>query len=111
MDIFFLTASEMRSLEKRCGIAKPGHVPNVISFREPEGFPHPERRGRIVGEVYLNKELSKSKQRRAEVLGNYLTFLLIHGILHITGYSHSQKHDRLAMESLEDRMLKKIFKR
>ncbi|OGZ53582.1 MAG: hypothetical protein A3B25_00570 [Candidatus Ryanbacteria bacterium RIFCSPLOWO2_01_FULL_48_26] len=104
VEIFLLSGKEMLKLEKRVGLRKAaGHTPNVLSFTEPIGFPRPETKKRILGEVYVNKDLAKHG------FGE-LAYLLVHGILHLIGYSHTKKNDILQMEALEKKICEKIFR-
>jgi ssRNA-specific RNase YbeY (16S rRNA maturation enzyme) len=98
VDIVLLNSKELGRLKARFGLKKPESVPDVLAFQEPAAFPHPERRRRVLGEVYLNKELSPDR----------LTFLLIHGILHLSGFSHEKKRDIVKMERLEKRLFQKF---
>ena len=101
--IFLLSGKEMRDFEEKTGMRRANrHTPNVLSFSEPEGFPHPETEGKLIGEVYLNKDLAARGF-------DGLAYLLIHGILHIMGYSHEEKNDILKMEALEQEICKKVL--
>ena len=101
--IFLLDGTEMKKLEERAGLQKQkNHVPNVLSFPEPAGFPHPETEVKLLGEVYLNKDLASEGFEE-------LAYLLIHGILHLLGYSHDKKNDILLMEETEWKICEKIF--
>lgn len=69
------------------------YVPNVLSFPL----------GKNTGEIYLTPMVAK---REAKSFGHsfkkHLTFLYIHGLLHLKGLDHGAK-----MESLEEKYLKK----
>lgn len=67
---------------------------NVLSFPEPESFPHPESGKKMLGEIYLNYDYGRG---RFEVLGP----LFIHGFLHLLGYLHWTKRDTIKMQKLE----------
>ncbi|MBI4087539.1 MAG: rRNA maturation RNAse YbeY [Candidatus Liptonbacteria bacterium] len=73
---------------------------DVLSFAEPKGFPHPESKKRFLGEIYLNRGLRSDFPR--------LAFLLIHGLLHLLGYTHNKKSDTLKMQSLEKRLMRQV---
>jgi len=96
LDIFLLPTSDIARLKAR--FIKKKTEPNILSFPEPLSFPHPETGKKYLGEIYLNKDiLEKSPERAAP--------LLIHGILHLLGFSHGRKASAAKMERLE----KKIF--
>lgn len=99
VEIFLLSGAEMRRLGRKYLKKKKGHTPAVLSFTEPKRFPHPEKKGRFLGEIYLNKDLGRGGSLR-------LRQLLLHGLLHILGYSHDKKSDTLKMERLEKKLAK-----
>lgn len=80
---------------KRTDLLKPLHKDgfNVLSF--PSEKPLPGMRGaRAMGEVFLCPPYIKKH-------GEDMLFLLIHGILHLQGYDHVRKRDRIVMEARE----------
>ena len=96
LDVVLLPHKEMAALKWR--LMKKKTEPNVLSFRHPAEFPHPETKKKFLGEVFLNKDiLSKSPDRAAP--------LLIHGILHLLGHDHEKKADREKMELKEKKVL------
>jgi probable rRNA maturation factor len=106
VDIFLLPHAEIKALKAK--FIKKKNEPNVLSFREPLGFPHPELKGsgrsarkKYLGEIYLNQNiLAKSPERTAP--------LLLHGILHLMGHDHEKKAEIAKMEDLEAEILKKL---
>ena len=76
---------------------------NVLAFPAPKNFPRPDLPGKIkpLGEIYLNP-----KQIRRE--GGQLTSMLIHGFLHLLGYDHKKKSDRIEMEKKEKQLWRQI---
>lgn len=66
--------------------------------------------GSIVnGEVYISLDTVKTNSVNYNVsLHNELTRVIIHGILHLTGYEDKTEEDRLVMRSEEDRWLEKV---
>jgi probable rRNA maturation factor len=96
VDIFLLQNADIKKLKAR--FIKKKTEPNVLAFPEPIAFPHPETKKKYLGEIYLNRDiLNKSPVRTAP--------LLLHGILHLLGYDHKKKADRIAMEALEEKIL------
>lgn len=96
LDIILLTNKEMKRMKWR--LLRKKTEPNVLSFPEPERFPHPETKKRYLGEVYLNKDILKKSPERAAPL-------LAHGILHLLGYDHVKKDGAARMERLEKKTL------
>jgi rRNA maturation RNase YbeY len=72
---------------------------NVLSYvgKEVRGkFLRPDIKGNFLGEIYLNPSYIKKNNEN-------LLFMLFHGLLHIAGYDHKQKNDRIKMEKLEEK--------
>lgn len=73
---------------------------DVLSFEEPKNFIYPSRKIKRIGEIYLNLtndlRLTTNDSRR----------LLIHGLLHLSGYEHKKESDRIKMEKMEQRILR-----
>lgn len=64
---------------------------DVISFESPSG-----------GDIVISVDMAKRQAREYGVtLKEELARLLIHGTLHVTGYDHIKKPDRIKMESKE----------
>ncbi len=96
LDIILLTNAEMKRIKWR--LLRKRTEPNVLSFPEPEQFPHPETKKRYLGEVYLNSDILRKTPVRALPL-------LMHGVLHLLGYDHVGKKDAALMERTEKEML------
>lgn len=99
--VFLLEEREMKRLKAGFLKTKPRQAVDVLAFPEPAGFPHPEESAKFLGEIYLNRRLAEQGTGR-------LRYLLIHGLLHLLGYSHQKKNDIMKMEKLERRILKQI---
>lgn len=103
-DVFLLPGAEMRRLKSRFRGKSTQKEVDVLAFPEPERFPHPEKRRKFLGEVYLNLGIARKDPRRA-------SRLLIHGLLHLLGFSHKGKHDTLKMEKLERELVDKLYRK
>lgn len=75
---------------------------NVLAFPAPKGFFRPDVKEKPLGEIYLNP--AYIKQHRED-----LGYMLIHGFLHILGYDHKKKSDRIKMERKERQLCKILF--
>jgi ssRNA-specific RNase YbeY (16S rRNA maturation enzyme) len=96
VDIFLVSRGEMvkmrdRFFKKDKGSSK--HL-DVLSFNEPNKFPRPDKKGRFLGEVYVNEAIGLRDPER-------LMHLVIHGILHLAGYHHERRSDIIQMENKE----------
>ena len=77
----------------------------VLSFIEPKNFPHPETKNKVLGEIYLHSDyFSKTGQPKKE-----LVFFLVHGLLHLLGYEHFKKRDRIKMERLNEKICQDVL--
>lgn len=99
--ITFLSDKEMRVLEKTY-MKKEKEVVDVLSFPEPEGFPHPDTKERVLGQIFLNRNLKRGNK-------DHLSFLVIHGTLHLLGYRHEAKKDILEMKKAEEKLCRLII--
>lgn len=94
IEIYLIDDRRMRRLNRQFrGKDKPT---NVLSFVKPKGFP-----GETLGEVYLGPVyIQKNKES--------LDLMLVHGVLHILGFDHKKKNDRIVMEKKESQLIKVI---
>lgn len=96
VDVFLVSRGEMRKIRDRFFSRDRGgekHL-DVLSFNEPNRFPRSDRKGRFLGEVYVNEEIGLRDPER-------LLRLVIHGILHLVGYHHERRSDIIQMENKE----------
>lgn len=93
--------ASMKGARKK--LLKPLHKDgfNVLSFPASKEFVDPPGSEKWQGEVYLN--IPYIKRHNEDVL-----FMLIHGILHTSGYDHVKNRDRIAMEAKEKKILKAL---
>jgi rRNA maturation RNase YbeY len=72
---------------------------NVLSYVAPKEMPRPDIKGKFLGEIHLNPlRIQKNKES--------LPRMLVHGLLHLVGYNHKKKSDRIKMEKKEAMLLK-----
>lgn len=91
LEVYLVSAKRMRRLNKM--FRKKDKSTNVLSFQKPEGFP-----GKELGEVYLDPLYIKNRKED-------LALMLAHGVLHILGYDHEKRSDRIRMEKKEAELL------
>jgi len=100
VEIYLADARKMRFLNKK--FRNKNKTASILSFEEPKNFILPASKSKKLGEIYLNAEVSSFKldplgsRKRQQVSG-----LLAHGLLHLLGYKHSSKSDRIKMERKE----------
>ncbi len=102
LEVHLLTDKEMRSVNKKTrGKNEPT---NVLSF-ETNGFPLVDEGGVVyLGEIYLAPDTITARKEN-------ITFLAIHGLFHLFGYTHDEKRDIMKMERAEDSLLAKLAER
>lgn len=95
VEIYLVNETCMRKLNRR--FRGEDSATNVLAFPRPKEFPQ----SRCIGEVYLCPPYIR-KQRE-----DFL-FLLIHGILHLLGFSHRGVRDTMEMERTEQKLVASI---
>ncbi len=89
-------AGEFKRTKRGRHMARDGF--NVLSY--PAGsFPRPKHEKKSLGVIYLDLDYIKRH-------GEDVAFMLLHGILHLLGYGHVRKNDRIKMERQERRLLR-----
>ena len=71
---------------------------NVLAFPVPDDFPVPPNAFRPIGDVYLCPPY-------IEEHGESLEYMLVHGMLHLLGFKHESKSDRMKMEKREAQVI------
>ena len=94
IEAFLVKSQRMQSLNKR--FRSKNKPTNVLSFTAPKNFP-----GNKLGEIYLDPAYIRKYKED-------LNLMLVHGVLHILGYDHAKKSDRINMEKKEKALLSKI---
>jgi len=92
VDVFIISGQKMRSINRK--IRGKDSTANVLAFDDPSGFPSPESRSDKLGEIYLCPSYINSH-------GEDINYMLLHGILHLLGFNHKNKSDRIRMEKIE----------
>ena len=78
---------------------------NVLSF---PAFPiQPgQRPGPILGDIVIAREtVQRESQEENKSFDDHLSHLIVHGLLHLTGYDHQNDDEAEQMESLERKIL------
>lgn len=93
VEVYLAGNQKMRFLNKK--FRRKDKSTDVLSFEEPKGFIYPKSKFKPIGEVYINVSSVKCQ----------MSSLLIHGLLHLFGYNHKKKNDRIKMEKKERQIL------
>ncbi|MEK9168395.1 MAG: rRNA maturation RNase YbeY [Patescibacteria group bacterium] len=111
-EIYLIDGRKMRFLNKK--FLGKDKTTTVLSFEEPKNFIYPPERGQTrtgrkqsrkikrIGEIYLNMKLTTNYKLQTT------NYLLIHGLLHLFGYEHQKKNNRIKMEYLENLVIRKL---
>jgi probable rRNA maturation factor len=99
ISLFLLPPLSMRRINRQWhGMDK---ATNVLSFPESRGFVHPPRAQKMLGEIYLCPSYITAH-------GQDIGFMVVHGVLHLLGYDHIKRADRIRMERAERRVCRAI---
>ncbi|MEK7651410.1 MAG: rRNA maturation RNase YbeY [Patescibacteria group bacterium] len=97
LEVFLVSDSEMKKINRKFkGKNRPT---NVLSFEAEKGSLRPDLGSgrRFLGEIFLAPDYIRAR-------GENIGFLFIHGFLHLLGYTHKGKRDRIRMEILEEEL-------
>ena len=103
LNVYFVSNEEIRALNRK--YRGKNKTTNVLSFQAGR-FPRPDLKRIYLGEIFLAPDYIRSHKES-------ISRLIVHGLLHLLGYTHSRIRDRIEMEALEDRIearLKKLPK-
>jgi len=101
VEIFLVSDQSMRGLNKR--FRRKDKPTSILSFDFPK-IPYPRKISKPLGEIYL-------APRFIRIQSEDIRELLIHGLLHLLGYGHKRKSDKMKMERLEEKLRKKLLQR
>ncbi|HOF50149.1 MAG TPA: rRNA maturation RNase YbeY [Candidatus Colwellbacteria bacterium] len=100
VSVYLLPDSLMRKLNFK--YRRKDKPTTVLSFVEPK-VPHPETDRKVLGEIYLApRYIYKNK--------GDIDRLLLHGLLHLLGYDHARKNDKIRMENKERDLARRLLK-
>ena len=107
-DIYLIGDRQMKFLNKK--FRGKDKTASILSFEEPRNFIYPKSQFKRIGEIYMSIPHIKRQAVDSEITDYRLLIvkLLIHGFLHLFGYSHKRKNDRIKMEKLEQALSKEI---
>lgn len=98
----FVTPKKIHQLNRQ--FRQVDKVTDVLSF--PDGDINPETNCRFMGDVLICRKIAR---RQAKELGHSLeqeiTFLQVHGTLHLFGYDHIDPNDEIKMLGLQRKIM------
>lgn len=93
VEVFLVSRAEIQRVNCEC---RGKNTPTtVLSFPFDKPFPGFSF---CLGEIYLAPQ-------EIRLRGEDIVFLVIHGLLHLLGYTHSAKHDTIDMKNMEREIL------
>ncbi len=103
--IIFIDDDKMRSLNKK--YRNIDKTTDVLSFAFEDNAKIKYNEFRVLGDIYISipkmkeQAIENEKTEEAE-----LSFLVIHGFLHLLGYDHMHEDDKKVMFELQEALLK-----
>lgn len=98
----FISPRQIRKLNQE--FRQVDKVTDVLSF--PDGDVNPESNRRFMGDVLICRKVAR---RQAKEIGHSLaqeiTFLQVHGTLHLFGYDHIDPEDEVKMLGLQRKIM------
>ncbi len=100
--------AEMRTFNKTYrGIDQ---TTDVLSFAL--DFKEPQSNENYLGDIVISYQTAKKQAREHhQSLEDEMTFLLIHGLLHLSGYDHETLADERKMFSRQENIFKKVLEK
>jgi probable rRNA maturation factor len=100
-EIHLISNPEMKALNRR--FRTKNRATNILSFNAEAGSARPDlkKNTRYLGEIFLAPDYIRAKKENID-------FLLVHGFLHLLGYTHDSGRDRIKMERVEEKLCKKL---
>ena len=97
LEVYLISDAEMKKLNRK--FKGKNRSTNVLSFEAEKGSLRPDigNGRRFLGEIFLAPDYIRAREEN-------ISFLFIHGFLHLLGYTHKRKNDRIRMEKLEEEL-------
>lgn len=93
LEIYLVSSARIRTLNRQ--YRGKDAVTNVLAYEAPKEFPR--IKPRFLGEIYLCPSYIGKH-------GEDIQSLLAHGILHLIGFNHASRSDKIVMEETEKKL-------
>ena len=98
----FVSPSEIHRLNQQ--FRQVDKVTDVLSF--PDGDINPETNRRFMGDVLICRKVARQQAKAiGHSLADEITFLQVHGTLHLFGYDHIDPNDEAKMLGLQRKIM------
>ncbi|PIR98376.1 MAG: rRNA maturation RNase YbeY [Candidatus Colwellbacteria bacterium CG10_big_fil_rev_8_21_14_0_10_41_28] len=94
VEVYLVNGKSMRKLNRE--YRGKDKVTDVIAVEYPDNFP--EVGTKRLGEIYLNPPEIENKPYNID-------YAFVHGLLHLLGFNHQKKSDKISMEKLENSII------
>jgi probable rRNA maturation factor len=101
-DVCFITVTKIKMASLNINYRNKTGPTNVLSFPESPSM------DKICGTIYFSPEIIHEENAGSE---RYWCLLIVHSLLHLSGYTHENDSDAEFMEAAEDKILNEITKR
>ena len=101
-DVYFITVAKIKMASLNINYRNKAGPTNVLSFPESSSM------NKVCGTIYFSPEIIHEENAGSE---KYWCLLIVHSLLHLSGYSHENDKDTELMEAAEDKILNEITKR
>jgi probable rRNA maturation factor len=110
LSVMFVNDSEIRDINRK--YLNRDYPTDVISFSMQEGEEFPTLDTNMLGDVVISLDNAKQYAEKKGVhFEDEVTYLLIHGILHLAGYDHEKEgSDHVGMKRKEEELYDLIIK-
>lgn len=111
VDITIVDNEEIHQLNRDYrGVDRPT---DVLSFALDEGDEEPEIIGdeaeHLLGDIIISAPIAKAQgEEFGHGLNREMTYLAVHGILHLLGYDHMEEEDKKIMRKQEEEVLREM---
>ena len=105
LSITFVSTAGIRALNRKH--LRRSSPTDVISF----GFRRAGRKASLVGDVYIAPDVARASAKENGVsVSEEVTRLVVHGVLHVLGYDHSESEERTrsAMWRKQERLVRRL---
>lgn len=109
IEIAFVTPKDSAKLNKQY---RQKNLPtNILSFNYGQETDFIDKKDKLWGQLILCPTIIEKEALKQQITPvSHMTHLIVHGILHLFGYSHAKHAQAKRMKKAETRLLKKIGK-